>query len=281
MVKSAERAIRILETIAHARGGLIHTEICQALHIPSGSLTPLLNTLCSLGYLLLDESGKRYLLGPNVLFLARRYQEELDIVQIGQPFLAELVRVTGEAAAMTIEIYNRSTVVAKVNSSFPVSPSLNLGDSAPLYAGASGKVYLAFRSDEEIHRYLSTVHLKAFTPKTPTRPGQIWKELRAIRDGGLSYSREYIFEGVSAVAAPVRDFGGKVVATFIVSAPTSRMGVEKEEIVEKALREAAAAFSEKLGFGSDRAKAFLPAKAAPVQEPVKARGQLRPGSRIH
>ncbi|MEW6666006.1 MAG: IclR family transcriptional regulator [Thermodesulfobacteriota bacterium] len=273
MVKSAERAIRILETIAHARGGLTHTEMCQALRIPSGSLTPLLNTLRSLGYLLLDESGKKYLLGPNVLFLARRYQEELDIVQIGQPFLTELVRVTGEAAAITIQNGNRSTVVAKVNSSHPVSPSLNLGDSAPLYAGASGKIYLAFRSDEEIHRYLSTVRLKAFTPRTPVRPDQIWKELRAIRDGGLSYSREYIFEGVTAVAAPVRDFSGKVVATFIVSAPTSRMGIEKEKIVDKALREAAAAFSEKLGFGSDHGRGFPFSRGGTAREHPKELGR--------
>jgi IclR family KDG regulon transcriptional repressor len=273
MVKSAERAIRILEGIAQARGGLTHTEMCQALRIPSGSLTPLLNTLRTLGYLLLDESGKKYLLGPSVLFLSRRYQEELDIVQIGQPFLTELVRVTGEASAITIQNGNRSTVVAKVNSPLPVRPSLNLGDSAPLYAGASGKIYLAFRSDEEIHRYLSTVELKRFTPKTPVRPDQIWHELRAIRAGALSYSRECIFEGVTAVAAPVRDFSGKVVATFIVSAPTSRMGVEKEKAVEKALREASAALSEKLGFGRDHPRAFPFAKAGAEQEPVKDLGR--------
>lgn len=270
MVKSAERAVKILEAVAQARGGLTHTEMCHALRIPSGSLTPLLNTLRSLGYLLLDPSGKKYMLGPSVLVLARRYQEELDIVQIGQPFLTELVRVTGEAAAITIENGNHSTVVAKVNSPLPVSPSLKLGDSAPLYAGASGKIYLAFRSDEEIRRYLSTVVLKPLTPKTPVHPDKIWRELMAIREGGLSYSREYIFEGVTAVAAPVRDFSGKVVATFILSAPSSRMGAEKEELVEKALREAAAAFSEKLGFGRDEQTGLFMGEGGLTREPARA-----------
>jgi DNA-binding IclR family transcriptional regulator len=269
MVKSAERAVKILEAVAQARGGLTHTEMCHALRIPSGSLTPLLNTLRSIGYLLMDPSGKKYLLGPSVLFLARRYQEELDIVRIGQPFLTELVRMTGEAAAITIENGNRSTVVAKLNSPLPVSPSLNLGDSAPLYAGASGKIYLAFRSDEEIHRYLSTVALKRFTPKTPIHPNEIWRELRAIREEALSYSREYIFEGVTAVAAPVRDFSGKVVATFIVSAPTSRMGVEKEERVGKALREASLAFSRKLGFGCDEQIGLIMGQGGPTPESAR------------
>jgi DNA-binding IclR family transcriptional regulator len=269
MVKSAERAIRILETVARSERGLTHTEMCRILDIPSGSLTPLLNTLCKLGYLLVEESRKKYRLGPGVLFLARRYQEELDIVQIGQPFLSELVRVTGEAAAITIENGNHSTVVAKVNSPHPVSRSLNLGDSAPLYAGASGKIYLAFRSDEEIRRYLTTVALRRFTPKTPIHPDEIWREIRAIRGGGLSYSREYIFEGVTAVAAPVRDFTAKVVATLIVSAPTSRMDPEKEEVVEKALREAARGFSEKLGFRSDEKCGVLVDAGSFLREPKR------------
>ena len=269
MVKSAARAIRILETIAQARGGLSHTEICQALRIPSGSLTPLLKTLCSFGYLLPDKSGKKYLLGSPVMFLARRYQEELDIVQVGQPFLYTLVSETGEAAAITIQNDNRSTVVAKVNSPNPLRPSLDLGASAPLYAGASGKIYLASRSDEEIERYLATVKLKAFTPKTPTRPDKIWNELRAIRGGALSYSREYLFEGVTAIAAPVRDFSGKVVSTLIVSAPTIRLGPKKERMIEKALRRAAEAFSEKLGFSRDDRMGLPFSRRGFAQEPVR------------
>lgn len=269
MVKSAERAVRILETVGRARGGLTHSDICHALHIPSGSLTPLLNTLCALGYLVPENSGKKYLLGAGVLFLARRYQEELDIVQIGQPFLHSLVSQTGEAAAITIENGNRSTVVAKVNSPLPLRPTLNLGDSAPLYAGASGRIYLAFRSDEEISRYLSTVDLRPFTPNTPVSPDRIWQEIQAIRAGGLSYSREGLFEGVSAVAAPVRDFSGKVVATLILNAPAVRMGADRVETLEKALREASAAFSGKLGFCPDSNRGLPFSGEALAQEPLE------------
>jgi IclR family transcriptional regulator, KDG regulon repressor len=249
MVKSAERAIRILETVAQSSGGLTHTEICSALNIPSGSLTPLLSTLSSLGYVSLNPLTKRYVLTAGILSLSRRYQEGLDIVRMGEPFLAQLVEKTGEAAAMTIQNGDHSTVVAKVKSPLPLSPSLNLGDSAPLYAGASGRVYLAFRSDEEIEKYLSTVDLKPITQTTPIRPNLIQEELRAIRKGALSYSREHMFNGVTAIAAPIRDYSGKVVATFIISAPTVRLGAKKEKQIEKCLREATAACAEKLGFG--------------------------------
>ncbi|RJR32208.1 MAG: IclR family transcriptional regulator [Desulfobacteraceae bacterium] len=251
MVKSAERAIRILETVAQFSAGLTHSEIAQTLRIPSGSLTPLLTTLSQLGYLSVQSATKRYTLSTGVLSLSRRYQESLDIVRTGEPFLVRLVEMTGEASAITIENGNRSTVVAKVNSRLPLSPSLNLGDSAPLYAGASGRVYLAFRTPEEIDRYLSTVQLKPFTAKTPTDPDLIRKELAAIRAGALSCSREHIFEGVTAIAAPVRDFRGKVVATFIISAPTSRLGPEKEKLVKKALRSVSEDFSEMLGYSCD------------------------------
>jgi IclR family transcriptional regulator, KDG regulon repressor len=249
MVKSAERAIRILETVAQSSGGLTHTEICSALSIPSGSLTPLLSTLSDLGYVSLNPPTKKYHLTAGILSLSRRYQEGLDIVRMGEPFLAQLVEKTGEAAAMTIENGNLSTVVAKVKSPLPLSPSLNLGDSAPLYAGASGRIYLAFRTDEEIDRYLTTVELKSITSRTPIRPDLIREELSAIRNGALSYSREHMFNGITAIAVPIKDFSGKVMATFIISAPTVRLGPKKEKAIEKYLREAAASFSEKLGFG--------------------------------
>jgi len=270
MVKSAERTIRILETVARSDSGLTHTDLCQSLHIPSGSLTPLLNTITHLGYLSVDPVKKRYFLGARVLFLSRKYQEELDIVRIGEPFLAQLVGLTGESAAITIETGDRSTVVAKVNSPLSLRPSLNLGDSAPLYAGASGKIYLAFRSDEEITHYLATVPLQPFTPMTPVHPDHIWQEIRAIRAGSLSFSRECLFEGVSAVAAPIRDSQGKVVATLIINAPTFRMGADKEKNVEKALREASAAFSAMLGFGPDDCNGPPASRGGFEQEPEEA-----------
>lgn len=248
VVKSAQRALTVLEAVARADGGLTHSEISHALDIPSGSLTPLLSTLCNLGYLSLDSGKKKYVLGSSVLFLAWRYQESLDIVHIGEPFLSELVYLTGESAAIVIESGDQVTVVAKQNSPRPLRPSLELGGRAPLYAGASGKVFLADRSDQEIDRYLSTVELKSFTPHTTKDPHLIWKQLRAIRKGALAYSRESLFEGVTAVAAPVRNMSGKLVATMIVTAPTVRFGPERAAFIEKALRKTSAAFSRKLGY---------------------------------
>lgn len=278
MVKSAERAIRILETIARSSGGFTHTDLCHALHIPSGSLTPLLITLLDLGYLSLNPATKRYALSTAVLSLARSYQEGLDLVRMGEPFLFQLVEKTGESAAITLENANRSTVVAKVKSPLPLSHSLNVGDSAPLYAGASGKIYLSSRSDSEIEHYLSTSDLTPMTAKTPTRPERIWDEIRAIRRGGLSYSREYIFEGVSAIAAPVRDFTRKVVATFIVSAPTSRLVPRKERQVEKALLEASAALSAKLGYVVEREPLTSCERACGgAASPLKRRGLVHSG----
>jgi DNA-binding IclR family transcriptional regulator len=251
MVKSAERAVRILETVGRAKEGLTHTELSQALSIPSGSLTPLLNTLFDLGYLSLDlHNKKRYVLGAGVLFLSNRYQKNFDMVQVGEHFLAQLVSLTGETAAIAIESGDQVMVIAKKNTSSSLRPSLELGGRAPLYAGASGKIFLAHRSDEEISRYLSTVDLKPLTPHTIIEPDKIWNELEAIRKGALSYSREAMFEGVTAVAAPVKDMGGKVVATLLITGPTTRLGPEKEAFIEKTLREAAAAFSQRLGFGS-------------------------------
>ena len=60
MVKSADRVIKILETIGLRNDGITHGEIAAKLNIPKGSLSKLLSNLVDTKYLSVDGTGKLY-----------------------------------------------------------------------------------------------------------------------------------------------------------------------------------------------------------------------------
>lgn len=249
MVKSAHRVIQILEAVAFSRTGLRHADIAGFLKIPKGSLSLLLSDLLSQEYLSLKENdGRRYVLGPQVLVIAKRYLSGLDLVRLGQATVKDLVASTGECVEIAVRRGDEILIVCREDCSRPLRSVIQLGDRAPLYATAAGKAILAHLSPEDIERTLSPAKLKPLTRKTVTNPKALRKELESIRSGALAYSREELNEGVVGMACPVFDFNGHVAGSIVIPIPSIRLNAAKERKIERLLREACARLSRQLGY---------------------------------
>ena len=98
-----------------------------------------------------------------------------------------------------------------------------------------------------VHRHAAK-YLKRLPKETQERIIEILKELEAIRSGAIAYSHEENDEGLIAMAVPVFDLSGNVTASIVVPVPTLRFNAEKERTIERALREAGATLSYRLGF---------------------------------
>lgn len=248
MVKSADRVVRILEYVGQKGEGYTHIQIASALGIPKSSLTALLTNLIDTEYLTYDPATKRYSLGPQLLYLAGRFLENLDIVPVGQPFVKRLCQMTDESVAMAIPSGNDVLFVCKENSPQPILRSLEVGARLPVYATAAGKAIMAFWPQERIDEYLASGPLSPITKDTVVKADRIRAELEAIRHGGLSYSRDGFQEGVSAFGRPVFDAHGRAAASLAVSGPSFRVDKAKEDLIEKCLIQIAEELSHQLGF---------------------------------
>ena len=248
VVKSAHRVIQILEAVALSRGGLRHAEIARALQIPKGSLSRLLADLVAQEYLALKGDGKQYVLGPQVLALARQYIAGLDLVQVGRPIVNELVARTGESAEIAVRRGDEVIIVYREVPSRSLSSCMQIGDRAPLYATAAGKAILAHLAPEEIDAYLSSRRFRSLTKKTVTDPAALCHELDAIRTGAVAYSHEEHTEGIVAMALAVFGFDGQVAGSIVVPMPSIRFNRQKEKVIELGLRDLALQMSRQLGF---------------------------------
>jgi DNA-binding IclR family transcriptional regulator len=248
MVKSAYRVVQILEAVSSSTAGLKHSEIAEILNIPKGSLSLLLSDLVAQDYLSQDKDRRCYMLGPQVLVIAKRYLATLDVVQLGRPILKKLVSDSGECVEIGVRRGDDILMICREDCSRPLRSVIQIGDRAPLYATAAGKAILGHLPEDEAEEYLSTVQLKPFTKKTITHPRTLRRELETIRAGGVAYSREELNEGVIAMGMPVFDADGSVHASIVIPIPTIRFNSKKEKRVELALREGASNLSHQLGF---------------------------------
>jgi DNA-binding IclR family transcriptional regulator len=84
--------------------------------------------------------------------------------------------------------------------------ALKPGRTLPLYAGAAGRVTLAFRP-EPVEEYLQRAPFPPFTEHTLTRASELRADVAATRNRGYSVSDEDVTPGIGALGVPLNNDG--------------------------------------------------------------------------
>ena len=122
-----------------------------------------------------------------------------------------------------------------------------VGQHIPLHATSNGKVLMAWLEEAELKDLLG--RLPSYTGLTITSKAALRKQLEVVRDQGYAVAVDELEEGLTAVAAPIRNAHGDVVASMSVSGPTFRLSEKRVEDVVALLVEAASEVSHRLGWG--------------------------------
>ncbi|WP_256370435.1 IclR family transcriptional regulator [Roseomonas sp. AR75] len=257
LVKSATRALDVLELLAATPDAMSHGDIARALRIPKSSLTDLLGTLEQRHYVTREGSGtaERMRLGPAVLALAGVLLRRTDVTRIAQPVVAALMTRTNESAALVVRQGTEVVVVCKENCNHPILYSLQLGERGPVNASAGGKAILGMLPAEEVDAILASGPLPRLTPRTITDPAVLRRELAAVARDGVAFSREEMIEGIVALGHAVLDATGRPCAGLSVGVPKVRFTRDKERLLTEALRAAAADISSMLGWRGELRRA--------------------------
>ena len=121
-----------------------------------------------------------------------------------------------------------------------------VGRRTPLHATSAGKVFLAHMSPDRLADRLSG-SLERFTKHTITNRHHLEEQLATARDQGYAFTLEEYEVGLAAVAAPIRDLDGQVIAAVGVSGPNFRLNPDTIPGVAVQVIDAAVEISQRLG----------------------------------
>lgn len=247
-IQSLERANAILDTVARHRGGIGLADLAKAVGLHASTTFHLAKTLVALGYVRQTPETRLYCLGPKIFALAAGASGELALVQAATPILQALAAATGESAHLAIDVVGGEvTVVARTAGAGAFQMVDRTGGVRPAYCTALGKVLLAAAPAEALERFLATTPLAPRTPRTVTDPERLRQEIEDIRRQGVAYDDCEFDAEVRCVAAPVRDFTGRTVASLGLSGPVWRMSLARLHALSTDITDAAARLSAELG----------------------------------
>jgi IclR family acetate operon transcriptional repressor len=138
------------------------------------------------------------------------------------------------------------TYVVLVESRSAIRISVGIGDRSPLYCTAGGRILMAGMADEDVQRHLEEAPLDRITSVTETGREKLLQSVRQSRQDELSWVSDEMVQGITGMAAPIRDNTSKILGALIVAGPTGRMK-EDQPMLESALLKSARQISASLG----------------------------------
>lgn len=247
-IQSVDRALQILECFSSKEKELGVTEISKLLSLHKSTTFGLLATLENRGYIEQNFRNGKYKLGLKLFELGIQVQENMDLGDIAKPYLDELVKENNETVHLVINDKGQAVYIDKVEGTTSMRMYSQLGKRPPMYCTGVGKVILAFMPEEFLDKYLEQEELEKLTPYTIIDKECLKKELKQIKTHGFSVDNEEIEIGLKCVAAPIRNHKEEIVGAISIAGPTSRMTLEKIEILSGVIRAVAMEISNKLGY---------------------------------
>jgi len=243
-VAAVERALLVLEILADAPEPLGVNDIARRLDVSPSSASRLLGTLASHGLVEKVEATGRYRLGVRLLQLGTHVLQRLDVRTVARPILDEVEAATGETATLSLAAAGEGVTVDHVPSRRSVRSAALVGRPSVAHATAVGKVVLAFGRGTQTEL---PAQLTAFTSRTITDPAVLTSAVADVRVRGWGEADEEREEDLAAIAVPVFDHTGGLVAILGVQGPSDRFDTAARRAALPALQTAALELGRLLG----------------------------------
>jgi IclR family KDG regulon transcriptional repressor len=246
-VPAVDRAAQILKTLASSEFPLGVSELSRQLGLNKSTVHDIVTALSHHKLLERDDASKTYRLGHALAELANHVGARNDLQTLAHPRLVTLAHAVQETVLLGTFHDGHVTIVDKEEAPHDVKITSPVGLRLYYSVGAFGKIFLAAMSDAQATKLLHDKPLRAFTPKSITKPPAYRAALRRVRALGYALDDEEYLAGVRAAAAPVVDARGYVVAALCVVGFRTRLSYEQLLRLAKQTRDAARKISRELG----------------------------------
>lgn len=241
------KALAVLEAVTDHPQGIGLPDLAARLKMPRQTVHRVLVQLEGAGLLLRDRARERFTVGARLTRLAlgalvsgNRWAPVREVLQ-------ELVDEIGETCNLGVLDGLDYVYVERIECEWPLRIHLEVGNRSPAHCLSGGKVMLAYLDPKHRARLLRSRKLVARTSRTITRVADLENELDKVRDQGYGMNDQENFDGIVAVAVPIRDAQERVVSALTMHGPLPRVTLESCEAVVPRLQQAAQRISRAWG----------------------------------
>ncbi|MFJ8235384.1 IclR family transcriptional regulator [Ureibacillus sp. NPDC094379] len=244
--KTVVRSMDILNLfIEHTE--LSFQEIIELSEIPKTTVYRMLKSLEEMEFL---EKGldAKYRLGMILLKFGNLLYNRLDVRKIAYPIMQELHSDVKEAINLVIRDGEEAIYIEKIDDKQKVRLYTAVGRKSPLHAGACPRAIFSFLPEYEVKEYLDSVELKSYANGTFTDKEKLYEKVKQEREQGFTISHSELENHTSAVAAPIYNHLGEVVAGMAIAGLEANYQGENVDIFVDKLIKATTEISRKLGY---------------------------------
>jgi DNA-binding IclR family transcriptional regulator len=238
---SIRRGIEVLLSLATdeaiEQGGLGVTRISERLEREKSQVSRALKALAEYGLVERNRDALTYRLGWRIYALAQRAGQP-RFLEEAAPALGRLVSAFNERAHLSVL---QGSMVLTLLSDSPgraVEAVGWVGRTTPVYCTSAGQALLMDHDLAGIEALLVDVDLRPLGPNTATSVQELYERIEAAREDDYVIADEEFEQGLIAIAAPVRDGHGRIVASLNISAPRFRFADRAYDAAEHVRAEA-------------------------------------------
>ncbi len=220
--KSLIKALSVLKEIMTSNKPLTANVLCQRLNIDKSTMSRLITTLVSEGFIEYVDNSKEIILSDLVNKIVKKDDRE-KIITKTQALLDEIFYLTEECAYIGILDNNSILYLNQVDKSNRVLKTRNsVGMHAPLHTNGFGKILMAFNDID-----VESLELKKFTSNTITNSKKLQEEINLAKERGYAIGNEEHEFGLCSVAVAYFNKRSEFVGTIGISGLSVRLDEAK------------------------------------------------------
>jgi IclR family KDG regulon transcriptional repressor len=166
-----------------------------------------------------------------------------------------LLRKTGETVCLVCPRGLERVTIEVMPSAHELAVVPTIGSAVPIYTGATGRVFMAYLQEVECARIIKQTNLHPLTSSAVSDPKLYMKELEQARQMGYAQMAGEVTIHSSAIAAPVFNSGGEIIAAISLRGPETRLTTQRGAELAPAVVQTAQSISEELGYGQSKTAA--------------------------
>jgi DNA-binding IclR family transcriptional regulator len=218
------RALAVIDAVLQYPHPVSTPDLVEHLGEARGTVHRWLQQLEEEGLLLRDPRG-HIGVGPRLSALSLAVLRSRNQGAPVRALLQSIVDEIAESCSIGVLDGRDYTIIDLCESPGPLRSNLAVGSRARAHCLAGGKIMLADLDARSLKRLLGTGKLEACTSRTITRRAALEAGLAKVRRRGFALNNEESLQGVVAVAVPIRDTGGRIVAALTVHGPKPRLSL--------------------------------------------------------